>query len=202
VYSKVVPSHHSLLFAAQKEGRVVYISRKRIRQPKSIPGINVAIDACSLANVYTEKAKKSTFLFPRPQKRVVSQARKKIKIIQNADLMPARSKRRHKACQKRGVCIAQPPALFVFQLALCSSKRRLLLPPLLREDFPGDGEHSLEALAALGCVLAEPVNGDFLDAVLDLLPAAAHGDDFGCLVEDCHAGPVGCGCVADGLLHG
>lgn len=81
------------------------------------------------------------------------------------------------------------------------SKRRLLLPPLLREDFARNSEHSLKALATLGRVLAEPVNGDFLDAVLDLLPAAAHGDDFGRLVEDCLARGVG-GSVADGLLHG
>ena len=81
------------------------------------------------------------------------------------------------------------------------SKRSLLLPPLLCEDFAGDGEHPLEALATLGRVLAEPVNGDLLDAVLDLLPAAAHGDDFGRLVEGCLARVVGGG-VADGLLHG
>lgn len=81
------------------------------------------------------------------------------------------------------------------------SKRRLLLSPLLREDFAGDSEHPLEALAALGRVLAEPVNSDLLDAVLDLLPATAHGDDFGRLVEDGLARCVGGG-VADGLLHG
>ena len=81
------------------------------------------------------------------------------------------------------------------------SERRLLLPPLLRKDFAGDFEHSLEALAALSRVLAEPVHGDFLDAVLDLLPAAAHGDDFGRLVEDGLARSVGGG-VAHGFLHG
>ena len=81
------------------------------------------------------------------------------------------------------------------------SKCSLLLPPLFREDFAGDGEHSLEAFAALGRVLAEPVNGDFLNAVLDLLPAAAHCDDLGGLVEDGLARGVG-GSVADGLLHG
>lgn len=81
------------------------------------------------------------------------------------------------------------------------SKRRLLLPPLLREDFARNSEHSLEALTALSRVLAEPVNGNFLDAVLNLLPAAAHRDDFRRLVEDGLA-RRGRGSVADGLLHG
>ena len=80
------------------------------------------------------------------------------------------------------------------------SKRRLLLPPLLREDFAGNSKHSLETLAALSRVLAEPVNGDFLDAVLNFLPAAAHRDDLGGLVEDGLARGGG-GSVADGLLH-
>lgn len=74
------------------------------------------------------------------------------------------------------------------------------MPALLREGLPGDGEHSLEALAALGGVLAEPVDGDLFDAVLDLLPAAAHRDDLGGLVEVRLAGSAG-GSVADGLLH-
>lgn len=81
------------------------------------------------------------------------------------------------------------------------SKRRLLLPPLLRENFARDGEHPLKALAALSRVLAEPVNGDFLDAVLNLLPAATHRNDLGGLVEDGLARRGG-GSVADGLLHG
>lgn len=109
--------------------------------------------------------------------------------------MPARSKRRHKVFSSHKKCIIAPRG-WVFR-----SKRSLLLPPLLCEDFAGDGEYPLEALATLGRVLAEPVNGDLLDAVLDLLPAAAHGDDFGRLVEGRLAWGVGGG-VADGLLHG
>jgi hypothetical protein len=81
------------------------------------------------------------------------------------------------------------------------SKRRLLLPPLLGKNFPRNGEHPLEALATLSRVLAEPVNSNLLDAVLDLLPATTHRNHFGRLVEDCLARGVG-GCVADGLLHG
>jgi len=109
--------------------------------------------------------------------------------------MPARSKRRHKVFSSHKQVYRRPRGWVV------RSKRRLLLPPLLRKDFAGDFEHSLEALAALSRVLAEPVHGDFLDAVLDLLPAAAHGDDFGRLIEDGPARGVGGG-VAHGFLHG
>jgi hypothetical protein len=105
--------------------------------------------------------------------------------------MPARSKRRHKVCQK--VQGSRPRGGF-------DSKSRFLLPPLLGKHFARDGEHSLEALAALSRVLAEPVNCDLFDAVLDLLPAAAHCDDLGRLVEDCPAWCVR-GSVADCLLH-
>jgi hypothetical protein len=105
--------------------------------------------------------------------------------------MPARSKRRHKVCQK--VQGSRPRGVF-------DSKSRFLLPPLLGEHFARDGEHSLEALAALSRVLAEPVNGDLFDAVLNLLPAAAHCDDLGRLVENSSAGGIR-GSVANGLLH-
>jgi hypothetical protein len=105
--------------------------------------------------------------------------------------MPARSKRRHKVCQK--VQESRPRGVF-------DSKSRFLLPPLLGEHFARDGEHSLEALAALSRVLAEPVNGDLFDAVLNLLPAAAHCDDLGRLVEDCPAWSVRSS-IADCLLH-
>lgn len=110
--------------------------------------------------------------------------------------MPARSKRRHKVFFQSQTSGVSSPTWGGIPLL----KRRLLLPPLLREDFAGNSKHSLETLAALSRVLAEPVNGDFLDAVLNFLPAAAHRDDLGGLVEDGLARGGG-GSVADGLLH-
>jgi hypothetical protein len=76
----------------------------------------------------------------------------------------------------------------------------LLLSSLLRESFSRDCEHALEALAALGSILAESVHSDLLDAVLDFLPPAAHCDNLGRLVKD---GLARCasGCVANSLLH-
>lgn len=103
--------------------------------------------------------------------------------------MPARSKRRHKVVKK---CKSRP--------CIFCSKGGLLLPPLLREHFARNGEHSLEALATLSRVLAEPVNGDLFDAVLNLLPATAHGNDLGGLVENRPTRGIG-GSVTDGFLH-
>jgi hypothetical protein len=76
----------------------------------------------------------------------------------------------------------------------------LLLSPLLRESFSRDGENALEALAALGSVLAESVHGDLFDAVLDFLPSSAHCNNLGRLVED---GLAGCASrsVSDSLLY-
>lgn len=76
----------------------------------------------------------------------------------------------------------------------------LLLPPLLREGFSGNGENALEALAALGGVLAESVHGDLFDAVLDFLPSAAHCNNLGRLVEDGLARSASRG-VSYSLLH-
>lgn len=82
-----------------------------------------------------------------------------------------------------------------------SSDELLLLPPLLGKNLPGNSKNSLEALAALGGVLAKAIHADLLDAVLDLLPAAAERDDLGRLVEIGLAGVVAGG-VSHGLLHG
>ena len=80
------------------------------------------------------------------------------------------------------------------------SKRRLLLSPLLGKGFARNRQHALEAFSSLRCVFAEPVDCDLFDAVLDLLPATAHGDDLGGLVEHGLVGTVDRG-VSDGLLH-
>lgn len=77
---------------------------------------------------------------------------------------------------------------------------QLLLPPLLGEDLARNRQDSLEAFSSFGCVLAEPVDCDLLDAVLDLLPATAHGDDLSSLVEHGLSGAVD-GSVSDSLLH-
>ena len=89
--------------------------------------------------------------------------------------------------------------MFVATVVVLRLCKRLLLA-LLRESLPGDSEDSLEALAALSGVLAEALDSDFLDAVLDLLPATAHGNDLGRLVEVGLARAAG-GSVSDSLLH-
>ena len=111
--------------------------------------------------------------------------------------MPARSKRRHKVFSVTKN-VSSPTWVGGWKI---HSKRRLLLPPLLGKDFPRNGKHPFEALATLSRVLAEPVNSDLFNAVLDLLPAAAHRDDLGRLVENRLAWAIGSS-VADGLLHG
>jgi len=79
---------------------------------------------------------------------------------------------------------------------------RILQPsgplPLLRKHLPAHLQHGLEALASLDSILAEPRNGEFLDAVLDFLPAAAQGNNARVLVEDGAA--VGGGAVYDDLV--
>jgi hypothetical protein len=58
---------------------------------------------------------------------------------------------------------------------------------LLLEDLSRLLEHHLEALLTPRCVLLESLDGELLDAVLDLLPASAKRRDF-CSLHECGAG--------------
>lgn len=51
--------------------------------------------------------------------------------------------------------------------------------PLHGKHLPAHLKHSLEPFSSADGVLLESLDGDLLDAVLDLLPAAAEGDDLG-----------------------
>lgn len=83
-----------------------------------------------------------------------------------------------------------------------SSKSHTLALPLQRKHLPAHLQHGLEALPSANGVLPEALDGDLLDRVLDLLPAAAQRDDLGRLVE-LRAGirRRGRGPVDDGLAH-
>lgn len=74
---------------------------------------------------------------------------------------------------------------------------------LVCKDFAAHLQNSLEALSSTDGILPEAFDGEVLDAVLDLLPATAEGNDLGILVED--GAGVGCrgrGSVNDGLANG
>jgi hypothetical protein len=194
VYSSIV---HSFLFVHQKEAEwCVYLCQESRTQVYPRRQRVWSVERMLRSRMCIEY-QKATFSVSKAPKKVVSQARKKA----NHPKTPTSCPLAHNADIKlvKQVYIGSRPRCLCSGMVL-RSKRRLLLSPLLREDFPGNGEHSFETLATLGSVLAEPVNGDFLDAVLDLLPAAAHRDNLGRLVENRHAGHVGSS-VSDGLLH-
>jgi hypothetical protein len=86
---------------------------------------------------------------------------------------------------------------------LCNSNSKALAFSLHGKHLSAHLEHRLKALAALDGVLLEALDGKFLDAVLDLLPAATEGSDLSGLLEDCaRGGAGGRGTVNDGFADG
>jgi hypothetical protein len=86
---------------------------------------------------------------------------------------------------------------------LCNSNSKALAFSLHGKHLSAHLEHRLKALAALDGVLLEALDGEFLNAVLDLLPAAAEGSDLSGLLEDCaRGGAGGRGTVNDGFADG
>lgn len=74
---------------------------------------------------------------------------------------------------------------------LCNGNSEALAFSLHGEDLSAHLEHSLKALTAFDSVLLEALNGEVLDAVLDLLPTTAEGSDLSRLLEDCARGRTG-----------
>lgn len=82
---------------------------------------------------------------------------------------------------RRQVCIAQIRRKQGHRLYL----GELHLPhlPFLSKGPPAHLQDHLEALATPGGVLLEALDGELLDAILDLLPTTTHRDNFGVLLE-------------------
>lgn len=86
---------------------------------------------------------------------------------------------------------------------LCNSNSKALAFSLHGEDLSAHLEHSLKALTTLDGILLETLNGEVLNAVLDLLPTTAEGSDLSRLLEDCARGRTsGRRTVNDGFADG
>jgi len=87
---------------------------------------------------------------------------------------------------------------------LCrNSNSKALAFSLHGEHLSAHLEHRLEAFTALDGILLEALDSKVLDAVLDLLPAAAEGSDLSGLLEDCARGRAGGrGTVNDSFADG
>jgi hypothetical protein len=84
-----------------------------------------------------------------------------------------------------------------------NSNSKALAFSLHGKDLSAHLENRLKALAALDGVLLEAFDGEFLDAVLDLLPTATESSDLSGLLENCaRGGAGGRGTVNDGFADG